>query len=54
MIREYRIYEVDKYENKWFVCSRNSLELAEYYIKNVLGGGPEYQIYDNKDKLVIR
>lgn len=54
MIREYRIFEVDQYENKWFVCSRNSLELAEYYIKNVLGGGPEYQIFDENNEPVVR
>lgn len=34
--REFRIFEVDKYKNKFFVTSKTSLESAQYYLKSVL------------------
>lgn len=36
MSREFRIFEVDKYGNRFFVVSRNSLDSARYYLKTVL------------------
>lgn len=36
MSREFRIFEVDKYKNKYFVTSKTSLESAKYYLKSVL------------------
>lgn len=44
--REFRIFEVDKYGNRWFVCSRPSVDLAKSYLSRVLSDGAEYVIED--------
>jgi hypothetical protein len=35
MTREYRIFEVDKYDNRWFVCRHSTLESAQHWLKTV-------------------
>lgn len=42
MAREFRIFEVDKYGNRFFVARHPSLESAKYYLKRVVGS-PEGQ-----------
>ena len=32
-IREYKVFEVDKYGNRWFVTARREKEWAESFIK---------------------
>lgn len=44
--REFRIFEVDEYGNRWFVCTRPDLALARSYVSRVLGGGTDYIIED--------
>lgn len=44
--REFRIFEVDEYGNRWFVCARPDLALARSYLSRVLSGGTEYIIED--------
>lgn len=34
--KEFRIFEKDKYGNRFFCVSRPNLELAKSYVKNVL------------------
>lgn len=36
IVREYRVFELDKYGNRFFCVSRPSLQLAQSYVKNVL------------------
>lgn len=33
--KEFRIFEVDKYDNKFFVCRHSNLESAKYWLKKV-------------------
>lgn len=37
MAREFRVFEVDKYGNRFFVCRHPSIESARFYLKKVLG-----------------
>lgn len=45
MAKEFRIFEKDKYENKFYVCRHSTLESAKFYLKSVLGKG-DYVIED--------
>jgi hypothetical protein len=49
MTREYRIFEVDKYDNRWFVCRHSSLDSAKHWLKVVapaLDEGASFKIFD--------
>lgn len=36
MSREFRVFEVDKYGNKFFVCRHSTKESAEYFLRRVI------------------
>lgn len=36
MAREWRVFEVDKYGNRFFVCRHSSVESAKFYLRRVL------------------
>lgn len=35
MKTEFNIYEVDKYDNRWFVCRHSTIESAKYWLETV-------------------
>ncbi len=44
--KEFRIFEEDKYGNKFYVCRHSSLESAKYYLSAVKPDGEKFLIED--------
>jgi len=49
MKREFLIFEVDKYDNRWFVCRHSTLDSAKHWLKTVApvsDEGSTFKIFD--------
>lgn len=46
MAKEYKVFEVDKYGNRWFVTSRRERDWADHFIKTApaLDEGARYEV----------
>jgi len=51
MNREFRIFEVDKYDNNFFVCRHSTLESAKHWLKTVNPDGEKFIIKDEDEKV---
>lgn len=53
--REFRIFEVDKYGNRFFVCRHSTLDSAKYWLKSVapeLDDGARFMIQTEEEEEV--
>ena len=46
MSREFRVFEVDKYENRFFVARHSTLESANYFIKKMKPSDEKWIVED--------